>query len=230
MAWLVICTFFLPAPLAVSAAENSHNAHVLRRLNGPERARAIEEAARLEAAAREKFAKSEAAASTVPAPVALSPHENAPAQLPAPASRESAVSASADASRPQSVGEVLFNYAAGFAGVPGLSPRQGVDGSLDEGLGFHQDGTARKAGGVAGSSGPSDRGRRADAYMRTGLQNGYGMAGYAPGLYGDFDLFGRNDPTRGGRVSSSSGYSRDLGGFDPMNMAIDKGLNWALVL
>ncbi len=35
-----------------------------------------------------------------------------------------------------------------------------------------------------------------------------------------------NDPTRGGRVSNGSGYSSDLGDFDPLNMAIDRGLGY----
>ena len=57
--WLLICTFLLPVPVAVNAAPNSAssvepwNRHVHERLNSPERARAIEEAARLDAAARE---------------------------------------------------------------------------------------------------------------------------------------------------------------------------------
>ncbi|MDR2161358.1 MAG: inverse autotransporter beta domain-containing protein, partial [Desulfovibrio sp.] len=126
--------------------------------------------------------------------------------------------------------ETLFNYAAGFAGVPGLAPRRGVDGSLDEGLGFHQDGTARRAGGTAGTSGPSDRGQRAGTYMQSGL-NG---AGFGPGFnqYRDLydgmlhDLWGRDDPTRGGRLTGQNGYSREPGDFDPFNMAIDRGLNW----
>lgn len=196
------------------------NRHVYERWNSPERARAIEEAARIEAAAREAYTQSETVASAVPAP-----REEKAAPLPASVSRETVA---ADSSRPQSVTEVLFNYAAGFAGVPGLAPRQGVDGSLDEGLGFHQDGTARRAGGVAGQSGPSDRGQRSRAYMQSGLQNGYGANFGQSGLYGDmhYDLWGRDDPTRGGRISGQSGYSRELGDFDPMGMALDRGLNW----
>lgn len=39
-------------------------------------------------------------------------------------------------------------------------------------------------------------------------------------------MMGRNDPTRGGRISRTNGYSRGLGDFDPMNTAIDRGLNY----
>lgn len=199
-------------------ASANENAHVLRRLNSPERARAIEEAARIDATAREEFERGQAAAAqNVAAPALPAADTGKALAQTGPQGKE--------IPRPQSMTEVLFNYAAGFAGVPGLAPRQGVDGSLDEGLGFHQDGTARKAGGVTEASGPSDRGQRANAYMRTGLQNGYGMAGYGAGLYDEmhYDLWGRNDPTRGGRVTINS---RELGDIDPMNMAIDKGLNW----
>ena len=202
--WLLICTFLLPVPLAVNAAPSRPaatlntsdaepwNRHVFERWNSPERARALEEAARIEAAAREAYARNEDTLSPssphnggqgVSHPLRESPERAAPSLA--------AGGNTTDASRPQSVGEVLFNYAAGFAGVPGLAPQRGVDGSLDEGLGFHQDGTARRAGGVAGASGPSDRGQRARTYMQSGLQNGYGMNGaygagfgqYGGGLY-----------------------------------------------
>jgi hypothetical protein len=242
--WLLICALFLPAPLAVNAAPapdmagaEPWNRHLFERWNGPERARALEEAARLDAAARDESARSEAAASVAPVArqeTAARSHSVTPGRTVAavPTVSPGAASiASTDASRPKSVTEVLFNYGAGFMGVPGLAPRQGVDGSLDEGLGFHQDGTARKAGGVVGSSGPSANGQRARTYMQSGLQSGYGMNGF--GLYGNNlydeqfgDLWGRNDPTRGGRIGAGNSYSRDLGDFDPLNMAIDRGLNY----
>lgn len=217
MVWLLICTFFLPAPMAVSAAENSHNAHVLRRLNSPERASAIAEAAQIDAAAREEFERSQAeAAQSVAAPALLAADAGQALAQSSPQGNE--------VFRLKSMGEVLFNYGAGFMGVPGLAPQRGVEGALDEGLGFHQDGTARKAGGLAGSSGPSGRGQRAISYIQSGFQNGYSL-----GLYDElyYDLWGRNDPTRGGLVSiNGGGYSRDMSDFDPMSMAIDRGLNW----
>ena len=224
--WVLVCAFLLPAPATVAAAtgENPANAHVLRRLNSPERQAAVEEAARLDAAAREEFARSEAAE-----PQSVTPKAAEPAQRPVTVAEKAASpTASPDAFRPKSMTEVLFNYAAGFAGVPGLAPQRGVDGSLDEGLGFHQDGTARRAGGVAGTSGPSANGYRARAYMQSGFQNGYGMSGYGAGfgqsgLYGEMhdDLWGRNDPTTqrgGGRIGAGGSYSRELGDFDPFNI------------
>lgn len=42
-------------------------------------------------------------------------------------------------SRPRGLNEALFNTVPSFMGLPGLAPQRGVDGSLDEGLGFHQD-------------------------------------------------------------------------------------------
>ena len=63
LVWLLVLTFLLPAPATVAAAtgENPANAHVLRRLNSPERAAALEEATRLDAVTREEFARSETA-------------------------------------------------------------------------------------------------------------------------------------------------------------------------
>jgi hypothetical protein len=137
------------------------------------------------------------------------------------------------ASRPETVTEALFNYAAGLAGVPGLAPQRGIDGSFDEGLGFHQDGTARKAGGVAGSSGPSDGGQRAAAYIRSGLPDlagpngGYGLYGTGP----DYNpITGRYDPTRAGSDERRAGnaWARDFSGFDPLRLAQDRALSWGL--
>ena len=96
---------------------------------------------------------------------------------------------------------------------------------MDEGLGFHQDGTVRKAGGVNGFSGPSEGGLRAAAYMRSSL---------GPSMYGDtffrgpgFDpLTGEYDPTRGGCRSDSR--TRDFSNFDPLRMAQDRALSWGL--
>ena len=223
-AWLLIYAFILPTPavLAAHANENSGNAHVHRRLNSPERAASIAKAASLDAAARDAAARSETA---VPAPSA--PRTETTAQTPSRvAGAPSAGAAFPAASRPKSVGEVLFNYGASFMGVPGLAPQRGVDGSFDEGLGFHQDGTARKVGGVAGTSGPSDRGQRANTFMRSGLQNGYGSRfGYVDpnDPFGDWRY---GDSTAGGRKTGNGIYSRDLSDFDPLNMAIDRGLNY----
>ena len=62
----LLCSFFLMVPLAVQAASNPDNAHVLRRLESPERMRAIEEATRIDKAAREAFARKEAVTPAAP--------------------------------------------------------------------------------------------------------------------------------------------------------------------
>ncbi|MDR3176846.1 MAG: inverse autotransporter beta domain-containing protein [Desulfovibrio sp.] len=229
-AYVLILTLCLPAPVALTPARASaadeitqENAHILRRLNSPERQAAIEEMTRIDATAREAHAQSQAAV----APAASAPRRET-RQSPASASGGNvAPAASTAASRPKTVTEVLFNYATGFAGVPGLAPQRGSDGSFDEGLGFHQDGTARKAGGVTGAIGPSEGGRRASAYMRSalpGLQGESGLYGAGPG----YDpLIGRYDPTHGGR-RSGNGQTRDFSNFDPLRMAQDRALSWGL--
>lgn len=263
--WFLVFTLFLPAPMMSVGTVNAAparseggmagdaelwNRHVHERWNSPERARAIEQAARIEAEARAQFEQNEAATAQRHSLAPSSRHSREGGNPDSPSLVDSGEKAldprlrGGDGSEsrpqsPQSVTEVLFNHAAGFAGVPGLAPRQGVDGSFDEGLGFHQDGTARRAGGstgAGGASGPSDNGQRARAYMQSGLQGGYGpngsaMTGYGSGfgagyggLYDEFhhDLWGRNDPTRGGRIGAGNGYSRELGDFDPLSMAIDR--------
>jgi hypothetical protein len=115
-----------------------------------------------------------------------------------------AVPASPDAAgggaRPQALPEALFNQAAGLAGLPGLS---------------------------SGPSHPSDGGRRASAYMRSGLPSGY-----APGLDGElrYDLRGRDDPTSGRRITAASGSSRDLSEFDPLRLAQERAMSYGLGL
>jgi hypothetical protein len=104
---------------------------------------------------------------------------------------------------------------ASFLGVPApMLP------GTDEGLGFHQDGTVRKAGG-SGNAGPSDGGRRAASYAGSGL--GYGGGGYLDGYaplsgIGYDPLTGRYDPSRDGRRS----YERRFDGFDPVQTAQDR--------
>ena len=49
----------------------------------------------------------------------------------------------ADRERPRGLDAALFNVAATFMGLPGLAPSSGA---RDEGLGYHQDGTVRRAG------------------------------------------------------------------------------------
>lgn len=147
---LLLMTLFLPPPLTGVAAsgEDSVNAHVLRRLNSPERRAAIEEAARLEAAASEG-----SGAALVVSPESRIQGTTVPWQENSKEGRDSSFSAGdVTSSHPQSVNEILFNYGASFMGVPGLAPKRR---GMDEGLGFHQDGTVRKAGGTSGHFDPA---------------------------------------------------------------------------
>ena len=128
-------------------------------------------------------------------------------------------------SRPRGLNEALFNTVASFMGLPGLAPQRGADGSLDEGLGFHQDGTTRRAG----SENAFD-GERARAYQRAGLGSGMaGLNGLAPSypdrrtaaLWRDDDLSGRRDARNG---------SRSLDSLNPFDMAVERGLNYGMGL
>lgn len=160
MAWLVICTFFLPAPLAGIAAPAQNqdlllaevagwNRHIHERLNSAERKAAIAEAARKEA----EMQKASAIArpeSKKTQPVAAASRKTRQAEdsgntLAANDRPDSPMRGTGASERPQSVGEVLFNHAASFMGVPGLTPQRDKYGNYDEGLGFHQDGTVRRA-------------------------------------------------------------------------------------
>ncbi|MDL2216386.1 inverse autotransporter beta domain-containing protein, partial [Desulfovibrio sp. OttesenSCG-928-M14] len=259
MVWLVICTLFLPAPLAVNAASaqsqdmllaevEGWNRHIHERLNSAERRAAIAEAARKEAENASAIGGHDRNAgkdSSVSASVngisdrvpELRDKTTTIAQQPefgdtTRNGKTISVMSPNSSPRPQSVGEVLFNHAASFMGVPGLTPSSSLhSGSygLDEGLGFHQDGAVRKAGGT--TSGPSDRGQRAQAYMRSGIQGeagpGYASTIWEPGYDAATGTHWRGDPTRGGRISAFSGsQSRNLDDFDPLNMALDRGLNF----
>jgi hypothetical protein len=155
------------------------------------------------------------------------------ARAASPNTASSASPNAADAQRPaaapRTLSSILLEQAASFMGVP--AP---VQPGMDEGLGFHQDGTVRKAGGT-GNAGPSDNGQRAAAYMRSGL-NGYSQNGYGPGFgmsngqFGvgpGYDPFtGQYDSTRGGR--RTNGQSRDLSNFDPLRLAQDRAMSWGL--
>ena len=232
--WLLIFTFFLPTPVLMTAqaGENPANAHVMRRFNSPERARAIEEAARQDAAARAAYAEQEA--TRAPVAEGVTPAKEAPTV--APSATAAAGQRPADAFRPKTLTEVLFNQGAAFMGVPGLAPQQDKYGNFDEGLGFHQDGTVRRAGGADSASGYG--GKRAASYATYGMTGGLGYGpgnmqgiGYGPygnGLYDAMhqELWGRDDPTRGGRVTHGMGRSMD--NFDPMDAAMQRGLNYGL--
>jgi hypothetical protein len=205
---LALC---LPAPgafvPAAAQAEDRDAAHVLRRLNSPERAAAVakmnEASAREEGSVRPEQHEGEQDSTQFPLRGA--------GAAPMPA-KGNAVSA------PRSLSSVLTEQAASFLGVP--AP---IQPGMDEGLGFHQDGTVRKAGG-AGNTGPSDDGQRAAAYMRSGLNgDGNGQFGVGPG----YDpLTGQYDSTRGGL--RTSGQIRDFSNFDPMRMVQDRAMSWGM--
>ncbi len=231
MVGLLIFTFFLPAPMVMTAQanENPDTAHVQRRFNGPERARAIEEAARQDAAARAAYAEQEAAQQER--------HPGGSGERHSRAGGNDGMRDSASAFRPKSLAEVLFNHGAAFMGVPGLAPQRGTDGNFDEGLGFHQDGTVRRAGGADSASGYG--GKRAASYMSHGMGYGQGnMQGIGYGPYGNGmydamhqELWGRDDPTRGGRVTGGmGGMSGSYDNFDPLDAAMQRGLNYGLGL
>ncbi len=215
MVWLLICAILLPTPVMTAAAhENSQNAHVLRRLNSPERMRTLEEAARQDAAAREEFAGSGNSTLSDKKAVASSAAE------------------AAQAERPKTVTEVLFNGVAGFMGMPGLQSNQydPYNPNADQGLGFHQDGTARRADGTTGTGAASAAfdGRRAASYVGHGL--GYGSNGYGLG-YG----MGGYDPLTGDYDTTSAAYhARQSGGYglfsmnDPQSYFMQRGLNYGV--
>jgi hypothetical protein len=96
----------------------------------------------------------------------------------------------------------------------------------DEGLGLHQDGTVRKAGGAMGNAGPSENGQRAAAYMRSGLNNEHGLYGGGSGHDSYDPLTGRHDSARGGH--RTSGQIRDFSNFDPLRTARDRALSWGV--
>ncbi|MDR2891540.1 MAG: inverse autotransporter beta domain-containing protein, partial [Deltaproteobacteria bacterium] len=133
--------------------------------------------------------------------------------------------------RPQTVTEVLFNGVAGFMGMPGLQSNQydPYNPNADQGLGFHQDGTARRADGTTGNSAASAAfdGRRAASYMGNGM-------GYGPNARG---MGSGYDPFTGGYDTTSAAYhARQRGGeyslpgvfSDPQSYFMQRGLNYGV--
>ena len=118
----------------------------------------------------------------------------------------------AAAQRPKTVGEALFNGLTGFMGMPGLTPQRDSNGNYDEGLGFHQDGTVRRADGNSGDQLTAD-GRRANAYAQSGLDAAYTNRAQTP----DYDPQKWYDPHSGSqRAGNGNGYgglSSGLGGY-----------------
>ena len=119
----------------------------------------------------------------------------------------------ADRERPRGLDAALFNVAATFMGLPGLAPSTGA---RDEGLGYHQDGTARRAG-----SADTFDGRQARAYMGAGLMGDGAFSSpdgtLLPRRLGD-EYSGRR------RDYASRGFEN----FNLMDMALDRGLNYGM--
>ncbi|WP_297261781.1 inverse autotransporter beta domain-containing protein [uncultured Desulfovibrio sp.] len=119
----------------------------------------------------------------------------------------------ADRERPRGLDAALFNVAATFMGLPGLAPSSGA---RDEGLGYHQDGTARRAG-----SADAFDGRQARAYMGAGLMGDGAFSSpdgtLLPRRLGD-EYSGRR------RDYASRGFEN----FNLMDMALDRGLNYGM--
>lgn len=116
---------------------------------------------------------------------------------------------------PRGLDAALFNVAASFMGLPGLAPSSGA---RDEGLGYHQDGTARRAG-----SADAFDGRQAQAYMGAGLMGANG------GLAGPPDDILRARPGEefSGRRRDNNGF-RTLDNLNPFDMALERGLNYGM--
>ena len=116
---------------------------------------------------------------------------------------------------PRGLEAALFNVAASFMGLPGLAPSSGA---RDEGLGYHQDGTARRAG-----SADAFDGRQARAYMGAGLMGANG------GLAGPPDDILRARPGEefSGRRRDNNGF-RTLDNLNPFDMALERGLNYGM--
>ena len=119
----------------------------------------------------------------------------------------------ADRERPRGLDAALFNVAATFMGLPGLAPSSGA---RDEGLGYHQDGTVRRAG-----SADTFDGRQARAYMGAGLMGDGAFSSpdgtLLPRRLGD-EYSGRR------RDYASRGFEN----FNLMDMALDRGLNYGM--
>ena len=200
----------------------SGDEHVLRRLNSPERKALTEEARRIHEEARVAF-------------------ESGP--LPGGAAYQATKSR---ADRPKTMTEILFNGVTGFMGLPGLADTQydPHTPNADQGLGFHQDGTARRADGTTGNNAASANfdGRRADGYMGHGLGYGNGRYGGSYGSNAPGGWYGAGydphyDPMPGynyrlgdmstRRPSSMRGYGMfDMA--DPQRYFMQRGLNYGL--
>ena len=213
LVWMLIFTLAFPAPL-LSGTVSDPNEMVLRRLNSPERAAA---SARM----HEEYAKQQAElAASEGKEKPTSKAEKKPSAPPSGSLvagsgmtdiQEKTSAGTLQDSAPRSATEVLFNQGASLVGLPGLAPREGVDGSRDEGRGFHQDGTVRKA--------EPDGKRRAPAHMRAAVPGQKN----ALGLYDDAARL-EDLSSSGGKISGQS--SREFDILDPNELLLNRGLNY----
>ena len=235
---LVVCLVFsltLPLPImAGTAPENGDSAHIHARLNGPERKAAIEEARRIHEAARSSFEEVEEKALPVQSQkkTAITRGQEPTGPLRGAGTAPLPVGGKASPEHPKTMSEALFNAVTGFMGLPGLGGTTPYDPNADQGLGFHQDGTARRADGTTGNSAGNFDGRRAASYLGNGLGYGpygsYGAnnpggwygAGYDPVTHHNFRL-GDMDSRR-----SMQGYGMDMA--DPQQYLMQRGLNYGM--
>ncbi|SHN72308.1 inverse autotransporter beta domain-containing protein, partial [Desulfovibrio litoralis] len=128
---------------------------------------------------------------------------------------------------PKKVSAVLFNAATNAMGLPGLDARNDAyDPNADQGLGFHADGTVRKAG---GENSYDYSGKRAAAYMNNGVNTG-SYNGVGTNLELDpIAKFNNHyfNSAKGGRSlnAQNGGTAREL---DPAQVMIDRSLNYGV--
>ncbi|MGJ3524325.1 inverse autotransporter beta domain-containing protein [Nitratidesulfovibrio sp. D1] len=228
LAYALILSLCLPLPLPGQAAPQDSDAgaaHVLARLNGPERAKAVEEAGIKDAAMR---AAAAAEPSTLfrtdgsgPPPADMAKPDQTPHQPTATPPLHGG------ASPPKSFARILAEQAAAFMGLPvSMDDPARMNQPQDEGLGFHQDGTVRKAARDGTATGVD--GRRAVSYALHGTGNGLGIGNAAvPGYDPSANRFIRpSDPLSDGGVHR--GWSMDMDGLDPHGMALQRALGHGL--
>ncbi|WP_178139356.1 inverse autotransporter beta domain-containing protein, partial [Desulfovibrio litoralis] len=122
---------------------------------------------------------------------------------------------------------MLFNAATNAMGLPGLDARNDAyDPNADQGLGFHADGTVRKAG---GENSYDYSGKRAAAYMNNGVNTG-SYNGVGTNLELDpIAKFNNHyfNSAKGGRSlnAQNGGTAREL---DPAQVMIDRSLNYGV--
>ncbi len=239
--FFLILSLVLHLPMAgqaIAQGADDGAAHVHARLNSPERAAAIAEAVRRDAAMKVDQASGTATADPVNTTFVgsanggtakvVSPAQigslSALAQASAPDASQRQSRTGNAPSYPRSFSAVMPQHAATMFGVP--AP-MGTEQSED--LGFHQDGTVRKAGGSAPGAGAGATDRRVVAYSQYGLSEGYNQGLIDPGYD---SLSGYNwrisDPTAGSRIPGKNGMGSSPNQLGPTRAAMDRGLSYGL--